>query len=206
MTGYYLVLDVGTTGIKALVFTRSLKIVGRAYERIEKTHPKPGWVEQSPQEMVRLSKKVLRGAVRSSRVSFKSLRALGITNQRETTIVWNRKTGRPVYPAIIWEDKRTANVCARMRRGKLEMMVRSKTGLTIDPYFSATKLGWVLKHAVGNLSHPSLILPSGRGGKSISPPYRGGVRGGELCFGTVDTWILWNLLEGQPHLTHWTNA
>ncbi|MBI2552742.1 hypothetical protein HYW17_05590 [Candidatus Uhrbacteria bacterium] len=206
---YYLVLDVGTTGIKALVFSQSIEIVGRAYARIRKTHPKPGFVEQSPSELLAVSKQVLRTAVRASRVPLKSLRAFGLTNQRETAIVWNRKTGKPIYPAIVWEDKRTAKECAvaKRRRPSLSDEVRGKTGLAIDPYFSATKVGWILRNVVSNRSHPSLILPSGRGGKRIvSPPRRGGVRGGELFFGTVDTWILWNLLEGRPHLTDWTNA
>ena len=206
MTRYYLVLDVGTTGIKALIFSQDLQIVDRTYERIKKSHPGRGWVEQSPQEIVATSQRVLRKVVRQSRIPLKALLALGITNQRETTIVWDCKTGRPVYPAIVWEDKRTAKICARMRREKLEAIVRRKTGLAIDPYFSATKIEWILKHAVRNLSHPSFILPSGRGGKRFSPLPGGGVREGDLLFGTVDTWVLWNLLEGQPHLTDWTNA
>lgn len=116
MVKCFLVLDVGTTGVKALVFSRELKVKGRAYERMRKMHPQPGWVEQSPREMVELSKKVLRQTVRASKVSPQQISALGITNQRETTIVWNSKTGKPVYPAIVWEDKRTAGECARMLR------------------------------------------------------------------------------------------
>ena len=200
---YYLVLDVGTTGIKALVFSQNLEIVGRAYERIKKSHPKPGFVEQSPQKMIAVSRRVLRAAVRASRVSPKNLRAFGLTNQRETTIVWDSKTGKPVYPAIVWEDKRTTNECTRMRHEQSEPMVRRKTGLMIDPYFSATKLGWILRNVVHNPLPLPLIL---RGRDRSVPPLK--LRGGEgeLCFGTVDTWILWNLLEGRSHLTDWTNA
>ncbi|MBI4135473.1 hypothetical protein HY477_01950 [Candidatus Uhrbacteria bacterium] len=179
MVKYFLVLDVGTTGIKALVFSQKLEIAGRAYARIKKTHPKPGFVEQSPSELLAVSKQVLKDAVRASHIPLKSLRAFGLTNQRETTIAWNRKTGTPIYPAIVWEDKRTAKICARMRNKKLETLVREKNGLTIDPYFSATKLRWILKK-----------IGEDEG----------------LLFGTVDTWILWNLLEGRPHLTDWTNA
>ncbi len=176
---YYLVLDVGTTGIKALVFSQNLEIVGRAYKRIKKTHPKPGWVEQSPLELLKVSKQVLKTAVRESRIPLKSLCAFGLTNQRETTIVWNRKDGKSIYPAIVWEDKRTAKECALLKQKGLEPIARRKTGLFIDPYFSATKLSWILKKQKSNSN---------------------------LLFGTVDTWVLWNLLEGKPHFTDWTNA
>lgn len=213
MTKYFLVADVGTTGVKALVFSSDLKVKGRAYARLKKTRPHPGWVEQSPREIVELTKKVLRDCVRGCGVPLKALHALGITNQRETTIVWDRRTGKPVYPAIVWEDKRTAPECARLRHKKLEPMVREKTGLTIDPYFSATKVEWILRH------YPSPPpSPAGRGGLKVpsfakgwglraSPrPLGEGQGGGDLLFGTVDTWVLWNLLEGNPHLTDWTNA
>lgn len=181
---YILVLDIGTTGVKAFVFDADLNPRARVYLPLEKSYPQKGWVEQNPSELVKTSQKALRQAVKQSGVSASSFVGLGITNQRETTILWNKKTGRPVYPAIVWEDLRTAKYCQILSK-KFNKQVREKTGLTIDPYFSASKIHWILSH-----------IPTAK--KSAQEK--------NLLFGTVDTWILWNFLKGQPHLTDMTNA
>ena len=180
---HILVLDVGTTGVKAFVFDASLRPVVRVYRKLNKYFPKQGWVEQSPQELLRVSRNVLREAVKRSGLPPKSFFGLGLTNQRETTILWDKKTGTPIYPAIVWEDERTKTAWAKLK--KFEKRVRSRTGLPINPYFSASKIQWVLKNVAGA---------------------RELLAGDELAFGTVDSWILWNFLEGAPHLTDFTNA
>lgn len=191
-----LVLDVGTTGVKAFVFDKNLDVVARIYKPLKKYFPKKGpagipggfdgvnWVEQKPQELLLVSKKALREAVRKSGVPKNSFLGLGVANQRETTILWDKKTGRPAYPAIVWEDTRTKKFCAGLQK-KLKSRVRRKTGLSIDPYFSASKIWWILQNI---------------------PVARQLLRQGRLAFGTVDSWILWNFLNGSPHITDYTNA
>ncbi len=181
---HFLVLDVGTTGVKAFVFDRKLSVVSRAYKPLHKNFPKRDWVEQDPRELLLVSRNALREAVKISKAKSDSFIGLGITNQRETTILWNKKTGKPVYPAIVWEDTRTKKFCARLRR-KFEGTAREKTGLSIDPYFSAAKIAWIFKNV-----QAARKLAKSR----------------ELAFGTVDTWILWNFLDNNPHLTDYTNA
>jgi len=178
-----LVLDVGTTGIKAFVFDAGLHPLAKSYHPLSKSMPHRGWVEQSPGNILKVSIQALRDAVRLSGVSKNSLLGLAITNQRETVILWDKRTGRPVYPAIVWEDKRTAVKCRKLRRYTEE--VGRKTGLPIDPYFSATKARWILD----NVPRAQQLLLSGN-----------------LLFGTVDSWLLWNLLEDHPHRTDYTNA
>lgn len=181
-----LVLDVGTTGIKGFVFDARLRLLAKSYYRLKKFSIKPGWVEQDPQQFLTVSRKALRAAVKKSGVAQSSLVGLGITNQRETTIVWNKNNGKPVYPAIVWEDTRTAPDCERMKKNSLhEKRIEQQTGLALDPYFSATKIRWILDH-----------VPAAQ---KLS-------RSGELLFGTVDSWILWNFLEDNPHVTDYTNA
>lgn len=188
MKSYSLVLDVGTTGVKALVFDSNLDVVVRVSKALGKQRPKQGWVEQDPRELVRASKSVLRKAVKDAGLSSRSYSGFGVTNQRETTILWSKKTGRPVYPAIVWEDARTKEFCSRLR-GKYQGAVRRRTGLSLDPYFSASKISWILD----TVSEARELLQKD-----------------ELLFGTVDTWLLWNMLEGRthvrPHVTDYTNA
>jgi glycerol kinase len=179
-----LVLDVGTTGVKAFVFDANLAVAAKAYKRLDKKYPKPGWVEQSPEELLSVSQKTLREAIAASGLPSSSLLALGITNQRETTICWNKSSGKSVYPAIIWEDTRTRKFCSGLKK-KYEKLARGKTGLYVDPYFSAPKMGWILKN-----------VPEA---KRIAEKK-------ELASGTVDSWLLWNFLEEKPHLTDYTNA
>lgn len=181
---HILVLDVGTTGIKALVFDREHAVVARAYRPIKKTSPRRGWVEQDPQELLDAAKAVLREAVRKSGLPHSKFLGAGITNQRETVIAWDKATGRPIYPAIVWEDTRTTVFCKKLEK-KFGRTVRAKTGLSINPYFSASKLHWMFRH-----------VPEAK--KSLSAH--------RLLCGTVDTWIAWNFLEGRPHVTDCTNA
>lgn len=179
-----LVLDVGTTGVKAFVFDRNLNPVVRVYEKLRKDFPKRGWVEQNPQELLAVSRKTLRAAVVKSGCNKDSFSGLGITNQRETTILWDKKTGQPVYPAIVWEDTRTKRFCSHLKK-RAEALIRRKTGLPIDAYFSASKIRWILRKVpeAERLSEEK-----------------------QLAFGTVDSWILWNFLENHPHRTDYTNA
>jgi len=180
---YFLVLDVGTSGIKALLFTDQLTVVGRSYKEIHKFHPQKGFVEQDPKELVAISVAVIQQVVKGTKISPESIIAMGITNQRETTILWDKKTGKPVYPAIVWEDERTIEECSKIL--KHESLVRNLTGLTILPYFSASKIAWILS----NVENAKKLLKESR-----------------LLFGTVDTWILWNLSKQHAHVTDYTNA
>ncbi|MBI2475403.1 hypothetical protein HYV69_03190 [Candidatus Uhrbacteria bacterium] len=174
---YVLVLDVGTTGIKAFVFDNKCQIKSRSYKKISKNRPKKGWVEQDPNEIFRVSRLVLRKAVKNAHVDPKKILGIGITNQREATVVWNRKTGKPVYPVIGWEDNRTSAFCAKLKKfhGRF---IRERTGLKSDAYFSASKIRWILQN----------------------------VSGEDLAFGTIDSWLIWNLCENHPHVTDETNA
>ncbi len=179
---YFLVLDIGTTGVKAIVFDSSFNLKKRVYLPLKKSFPQPGWVEQNPQELVKTSQKALRQVIKESGLSGNDFYGLGITNQRETTILWDKKTGQPVYPAIVWEDNRTKEFCQGIKK-EWGTMVRKKTGLEIDSYFSASKIRWILE----NSAEAKRVL-----------------RKKNLLFGTVDTWLLWNF-TGQ-HLTDYTNA
>ena len=178
-------IDQGTTGTTVLVFDRTGKIVGRAYSEFTQHYPKPGWVEHDAEEIWRVTLRVLRQAVRRAGARGRDVAALGITNQRETTVVWDRRTGRPLHRAIVWQDRRTAPFCERLRRQGRERLVRRRTGLVLDPYFSATKVAWLLQHVRG------LAARAERG---------------EVCFGTVDSWLLWRLTGGALHATDRTNA
>jgi len=172
----YLVLDIGTTGIKAIIFDDELKIVAREYKKISKSFPQEGWVEQDPQELVDVSRELLKKVC--SGFELESIVGLGITNQRETTIVWDKNSGEPVYPAIVWEDSRTKEYCESLKL-EHEELIHSKTGLTTDSYFSDSKIHWILNEVKTR---------------------------DELIFGTVDTWLMWNLCENNPHVTDCTNA
>jgi len=178
-------VDQGTTGTTVLVFDRSGRIVGRAYSEFRQHYPKPGWVEHDAEEIWRVTLRVLRQACRRARVRARDIVALGITNQRETVVLWDRRTGRPVHRAIVWQDRRTAPECERMKADGHEAIIREHTGLVIDPYFSGTKLRWLLQHV------PRARERAGRG---------------ELCFGTIDSWLMWKLTGGAVHATDPTNA
>jgi glycerol kinase len=171
-----LAIDQGTTGTTCLVVDESLRAVGRGYREIAQHFPQPGWVEHDPEELWSSVLETAAAALAEAGITAGDLSAIGITNQRETTVVWERATGRPVHRAIVWQDRRTAERCARLPAE----LVRERTGLVCDPYFSATKVEWILERA--------------------------GIPQDRLAFGTVDSWIAWNLTGGAAHLTDVTNA
>lgn len=181
---HILVLDIGTTGVKALVFNDTLDVVSRVYKPLEKSVTPEGWVEQDPRELVEASREVLQKVIADSKIPATSFLGVGVTNQRETTILWDKSTGKSIYPAIVWEDTRTKALCDTLQK-KYGKQVQEKTGLKIDTYFSATKINWILE----NVEEAKEL-----------------VKQNALLFGTVDTWILWNLLENNPHVTDYTNA
>lgn len=182
---YILALDQGTTSSRALLFNDRAQIVWLEQEEFEQHYPASGWVEHNAFDIWRTTLSSAQRALRRSGIRAEEIAAIGLTNQRETTIVWDRKTGEPLAPAIVWQDRRTAQWCEELRRRGEEEMVAGKTGLRLDPYFSATKIRWLLEH-----------IPDGR------------VRAerGELAFGTVDTWLIWQLTGGVRHATDLTNA
>ncbi len=183
MADLVLAIDQGTTGTTVLVFDARGRIRGRAYGEIRQYYPKPGWVEHDPEEIYRSAVALARKALAQARAGSGDLAAIGITNQRETFVVWERKTARPVHRAIVWQCRRSAEVCRHLRAHEAE--VAARTGLLLDPYFSGTKLKWLLDQ------RPALR--------------RRGARG-ELCFGTVDTWLIFRLSRGAAFVTDYTNA
>jgi glycerol kinase len=185
MNEYILALDQGTTGSTALVIDRRGDVKGRGYAELPQHFPKPGWVEHDGEEIWSSVVRSAAAALRAARVRAERVAAIGITNQRETALVWDRATGRPIARAIVWQDRRTTERCAALRRAGFEPLVRRRTGLVLDPYFSATKLEWLLGHVRGA---------------------RARARAGRLAFGTVDSWLLWKLTDGAVHATDPTNA
>jgi glycerol kinase len=182
---FVLALDQGTTSSRAIVFDRRGRAVGAAQQEFEQRFPQPGWVEHDPAALWETTRRVALAAVAEANLTSADLAAIGVTNQRETTLLWERRTGRPLAPAIVWQDRRTAGLCARLKRRGLEPLFRERTGLVLDPYFSGTKLAWLLD--------------------SI-PGARRRAQRGELAFGTVDTWLLWQLTAGRVHATDVSNA
>jgi glycerol kinase len=182
---FVLALDQGTTSSRALVFDRRGRARGAAQQEFAQHFPRPGWVEHDPADLWATTRRVALAAVAEASLTGADLAAIGLTNQRETTLLWDRGTGRPLAPAIVWQDRRTAEHCARLKRRGLEPLFRRKTGLVLDPYFSGTKLAWLLDHV---------------------PGARRRAARGELAFGTVDTWLLWQLTAGQVHATDVSNA
>jgi glycerol kinase len=182
---YVLALDQGTTSSRAILFNEEGAIVTVAQREFEQIFPQPGWVEHNPKEIFRTQRETAREAVRKSGVALKDIMAVGIANQRETTILWDRQTGEPLHNAIVWQDRRTAALCAELKEVGAESLVRERTGLVIDPYFSGTKLAWLLDNV---------------------PGARGRAERGELAFGTVDTWLVWHLTGNRTHVTDPSNA
>ncbi|MFC0398302.1 glycerol kinase GlpK [Paraburkholderia rhizosphaerae] len=182
---YILALDQGTTSSRAMLFDRNGNVVSSAQKEFEQIYPQPGWVEHDPHEIWSTQAGVAAEAVTRAGIGSSSIAAIGITNQRETTVVWDRDTGQPVYNAIVWQDRRTADFCDQLKAQRLEETVRAKTGLPIDSYFSATKIRWILDNVEGA---------------------REKARQGKLAFGTVDSWLVWNFTKGSLHITDVTNA
>jgi glycerol kinase len=182
---YILALDQGTTSSRAMLFDRQGNIVSVAQKEFRQIYPQPGWVEHDPQEIWSTQAGVAAEAVTRAGVNGTAIASIGITNQRETTIVWDRDTGQPIYNAIVWQDRRTAGLCDQLKAQGLEQKVRAKTGLPIDAYFSATKIRWILDNVEGA---------------------REKAKQGKLAFGTVDSWLVWNFTKHELHITDVTNA
>ncbi|HTB80850.1 MAG TPA: glycerol kinase GlpK [Opitutaceae bacterium] len=185
MPRFVLALDQGTTSSRALVFDRRGRPRALAQQEFAQHFPRPGWVEHDPRDLWESTRRTAELAVRRAGLARRDFAALGLTNQRETTLLWERATGRPLAPAIVWQDRRTAPLCEDLKRKKLEPLFRARTGLVLDPYFSGTKLAWLLDHIHGA---------------------RRRAERGELAFGTVDTWLIWQLTGGRVHATDVSNA
>lgn len=182
---YILALDQGTTSSRAILFDREQHIIAKAQKEFTQIYPQAGWVEQDAEEIFGSQSEVMNRVLRESGISASEVAAIGITNQRETTILWDRHTGRPVYNAIVWQCRRTAAQCEKMMADGCEDYIRQNTGLRIDAYFSATKIQWLLDNI---------------------PGVRERAERGDLLFGTVDTWLIWRLTGGRVHATDYTNA
>lgn len=185
MSKYIITVDAGTTSERAIIFNKSGEIVNSSQKEFEQFYPQPGWVEHSPLEIWETQKFTINDVLEKQQVSPTDIAAIGITNQRETTLVWDRKTGKAIYKAIVWQDRRTANACELLKTVEQMDMVQEKTGLLIDAYFSASKIRWILDHVGGAQER---------------------AENGELAFGTVDTWLLWKLTGGKVHATDVSNA
>jgi glycerol kinase len=182
---YILALDLGTTSARALVFDGQGTTISIAQQDYRQNYPQPGWVEQDPLDLANTQIAVAQQALQKANLTAPDIAALGITNQRESTVVWERASGKPIYPAIIWQDRRTAERCAQWKVMGMEEFLRNRTGLQIDPYFSASKLQWILEQV---------------------PHAHSRAEQGELAFGTLDTWLIWRLTQGQYHVTDASNA
>ena len=182
---HLIAIDQGTTSTRAIVFDARLARVASASEELRQIYPAPGEVEHDPEEIWAAVVKVVRAAMEKANVTAKDVAGIGIANQRETTIVWERATGKPIHNAIVWQDRRTAELCARLKADGHEAAIAAKTGLLCDPYFSGTKIAWLLDNVEGA---------------------RAAARARRLAFGTVDTFLLWRLTGGKVHATDVTNA
>ena len=185
MSKFIIALDQGTTSSRAVLFDEKGSIVGMVQQEFTQIFPQPGWVEHSANEIWSSQLGVLQKLISDNQVEPKAIVAIGITNQRETTVIWDRKTGEPVYNAIVWQDKRTASICEDLKKRGLTDYVRQETGLVIDSYFSGTKIKWILDNVAGA---------------------RQKAERGDLAFGTIDTWLIWKLTNGNSHFTDYSNA
>ena len=185
MAKYIMALDSGTTSNRCILFDREGRVCSVAQKEFTQYFPQPGWVEHDADEIFATQLEVARLALRNAGATAADIAAIGITNQRETTVVWNKYTGRPIHRAIVWQCRRTAGYCDTLRDEGLVDTVRGKTGLVIDPYFSATKIRWILENVAGA---------------------REQAENGELLFGTVETWLIWKLTGGGVHVTDYSNA
>lgn len=185
MTGHIIAIDQGTTSSRAIVFDHDMNIAGVGQQEFTQHFPQSGWVEHDAEEIWRTVVATSRVAIEKAGVNASSIAGLGITNQRETTVIWDRATGRPVHHAIVWQDRRTASICDELKSKGLEPLFTAKTGLLLDPYFSGTKVAWLLDH-VGGL--------------------RARAEAGDVCFGTIDSWLIWHLTGGAVFATDATNA
>ena len=185
MTEFILALDQGTTSSRAMLFDRDLRPCATAQQEFPQLYPRPGWVEHDPEVLWQSQRNALLAVLKQAGCTPKAVAALAVTNQRETVVVWNRRTGQPIHNAIVWQCRRTADRCAALRKQGLADRIRAKTGLVLDAYFSATKIEWILDHVAGA---------------------RAAARRGDLLCGTVDAWLIWKLSGGRTHVTDFTNA
>jgi glycerol kinase len=185
MADFVLAVDQGTTSSRAMIFDGAYRVQGVSQQEFPQIFPRSGWVEHDPEDIWRTVLATMRGALADAKLSASDIAAIGITNQRETTLIWDKNTGRAIHNAIVWQDRRTADMCEKLRRDGAEPMVTARTGLLLDPYFSATKIRWMLDQVEGA---------------------RAKAERGELAFGTVDTFLLWRLTGGKVHATDLTNA
>jgi glycerol kinase len=182
---YILALDLGTTSARAVLFDAEGTVVSLAQQAYRQSYPHPGWVEQDPLDLANTQTVVAQQVLHQANLTATNIAALGITNQRESTVAWERASGKPIYPAIIWQDRRTADLCDQWKTEGREAFLRDRTGLQIDPYFSASKLRWILDHV---------------------PNAQAQAEHGALAFGTLDTWLIWCLTDGHTHVTDASNA
>ena len=185
MEKFIVALDQGTTSSRAVLFNKKREIVAIEQQEFKQIFPTAGWVEHNPFEIWSSQLSVFEQLLKNNSIKPSQIEAIGITNQRETTIVWNKKSGKPIYNAIVWQDRRTASYCETLKKQGLENYIRENTGLVIDAYFSGTKINWILENV---------------------PNARQQAENGEILFGTVDTWLIWNLTKGKTHATDYSNA
>lgn len=185
MSGYIMAIDQGTTGSRTYLFDVNGDVVGSAYKEFKQIYPKPGWVEHDAEEIWKTVEETMIAACMQNNIELEEIVAIGITNQRETTILWDKKTGKPVHNAIVWQCRRTADTCDALKEKGLEKLFREKTGLVVDAYFSGTKVKWILDNV---------------------PEARKKAEAGDLMFGTIDTWLMYKLSGGNVHATDYTNA
>ncbi|EAC2300772.1 glycerol kinase GlpK [Listeria monocytogenes] len=182
---YILALDQGTTSSRAMIIDEEGEVIGVAQEEFDQIFPKPGWVEHNANEIWASILAVIAGVLLKTNISSKEIAGIGITNQRETTVIWDKESGNPIYNAIVWQSRQTEDICKQLRKDGYEDTIRSKTGLLIDPYFAGTKARWILDHVDGAQERAEK---------------------GELLFGTIDTWLVWKLTGGRAHITDYSNA
>ena len=182
---YILSIDAGTTSSRAIIFNKNAEIEEIAQYEFNQIFPNEGWVEHDAVEIWNTQLKAIKDVINKSNIDPKNIESIGITNQRETTVIWNKKTGKPVFNAIVWQDRRTASFCDELKKNNKAELIQNKTGLVIDAYFSGTKIKWVLDN---------------------NPKIRSQANDGELLFGTIDTWLIWNLTNGNYHITDPSNA
>ena len=182
---YLLAIDQGTTSTRSIIYNKNIEPISKKQIEIKQIFPHEGWVEHDPEEIWRSVKLTMKNVIKKSKINPKNIVSIGITNQRETVILWNRITGKPIYNAIVWQDKRTSQYCEKIKTKNLEKNINKTTGLTIDSYFSATKIKWIIE----NVKNAKRLIKKN-----------------DLLFGTIDTWILWKLTNGKSHYTDVTNA
>jgi len=185
MNDFILAIDQGTTSSRAILFDNKQNVVGVSQQEFPQIFPKSGWVEHDPEEIWQSVLTTCRQAINNAKISARQIAAIGISNQRETVVVWDRETGKPVYNAIVWQDRRTAKMCETLKLAAKEKIFAKKTGLLLDPYFSGTKLRWLMENI---------------------PGIREKARKGKLAFGTIDSFLIWRLTGGEVHATDATNA